>query len=100
MADKAGATTPTKGVSMMEAVRQALAHFGTDAKPLEMRPWIKQQFGIDLSTDRISNYKSDIRKKTAKAKAPASKSSAQTPKPASPTPRKPAASKATVPGSQ
>ena len=92
MADKAkgqtGASTPKKGISKMEAVRQALGHFGNDAKPLEMRPLIKQQFGIDMSTDHISTYKGDIRKKADKAKAPApaakaaAASSSVTPQPA------------------
>ena len=51
MADKVngqtGASTPKKGISKMEAVRQALGHFGSDAKPSEMQPWIKSRFGID-----------------------------------------------------
>src|SRR3954454_14199016 len=87
MADKAGETAPKKGISQTEAVRQALAHFGSEGKPLEMRPWIKQQFGIDMSNDRISNYKSDIRKKANKAKAPTAKKPAAS----KPGPKKPAA---------
>ena len=67
MADKAGATAPTKGIGKMEAVRQALAHFGNDAKPLAMRPWIKQQFGIDMSANHISASRGDIQRKNKKA---------------------------------
>src|SRR5215470_18060960 len=87
MADQTGATAPKKGISKMEAVRQALGHFGNDAKPLEMRPWIKQQFGINMSTDHISTYKGDIRRK---AKAPTPAASAAK-KPAGPkvAPKKP-----------
>src|SRR5207248_7579030 len=93
MADKVngqtGASTPKKGISKMEVVRQALSHFGSDAKPSAMRPWIKQQFGIDMSTDHISTYKGDIRRKQAgKAKAPAAKKHAVT----KPAPRKPSGS--------
>ena len=64
---QAGAKAPKKGINKMEAVRQALAHFGSDAKPLAMQPWIKQQFGLDMSTDHISTYKGEIRKKAGKA---------------------------------
>jgi hypothetical protein len=99
MADKAngqaGASAPKKGISKMEAVRRALSHLGGDAKPSEMQPWIKQQFGIQMSTDHISTYKGDIRRKqTGRAKGPAptagGTSSPGTPKPAV---KKPAASK-------
>jgi len=77
MADKANnqaGTAAKKGINKMEAVRHALAHFGSDAKPLEGRRGLKQQFGIDMSTDHISTYKGDIRRKQAgKAKAPTAK---------------------------
>src|SRR5262245_1366616 len=89
MADTANSQAGTalkKGITKTEAVRRALVHFGSDAKPAEIRPWLLQQFGIDMSTDQISNYKSDIRKKAGKAKAPAPKAPVQakaaTPKPA------------------
>src|SRR4051794_3630309 len=100
MADKAGASAPSKGINKMEAVRRALAHFGDDALPLTMQPWIKQQFGIDMSTDHISTCKGDIKKKAGQAKAPApaakaaATSSPVTPKPATPAAKKPAPSKA------
>src|SRR5262245_43892389 len=83
----AGASAHTKGTGKMEAVRQALAHFGNDAKPLAIRPWIKLQFDIELSNDQISNYKSDIRKKAAKRQA----LKAKKPTPSKAVPKKPAA---------
>src|SRR6516162_4295015 len=43
-----------------EAVKQALKHFGKDAKPKQMQPWIKSELGIDMTTDHISNAKSVI----------------------------------------
>ncbi|HKB40668.1 MAG TPA: hypothetical protein VKD72_29855 [Gemmataceae bacterium] len=103
MADKAngqtGASTPKKSITQKEAVRRALAHFGSDAMPLQMQPWIKQQFGIDLSNNHISTYKGEIRKQAGKAKAPATAPKAAAaaapvaPKPAAPAAKKPAASK-------
>jgi hypothetical protein len=68
-------------ITKMEAVRRALAHFGKGGKPAQMQGWIKQQLGIDMSTDHISTAKGEIlRKKGGKAKKPAAKKAA--PKPA------------------
>jgi hypothetical protein len=87
----------------MEAVRQALAHFGGDARPSAMRPWIKEQFGIDMSADHISTYKGDIRRKqAARAQSTASPSpavaAARAAKPAAT--RRPAAKKSAAPRPQ
>jgi hypothetical protein len=66
-------------ISKQEAVRRALAHFGNDAKPVEMQPWIKGEFGIEMSTDHISTAKGEILRKAGlggrpkKGKAPAKK---------------------------
>ncbi len=57
-----------KEISKQEAVKRALKHFGKEAKPKQMQPWIKQEFGIEMTTDHISNAKSVIR--TAARKAP------------------------------
>ena len=85
---QAGAPAPKKGINKMEAVRQALAHFGSDATPSVMRPWIKQQFGIDMSTDHISTCKGEIRRqKAARKKQAATKPApAQPPAKAAPVP--------------
>src|SRR5439155_2686025 len=64
---KAGASAPQKGMSKKEAVRRALAELGSDAKPSAMQPWIKQQFGIDMSTNHISASKGEIQSKSKKA---------------------------------
>jgi hypothetical protein len=81
MADRAnGQASPHTKITKIEAVRKALAHFGKDAKPAQMQPWIKQTFGIDMSTDHISTSKGDIlRKKAAKKKLTARDSAAPTP---------------------
>jgi hypothetical protein len=65
MAESKGGT-----ISKQEAVRRALAHFGRDAKPAQMQGWIRQQFGIDMSTDHISTAKGEILRKAAKKAAP------------------------------
>ena len=59
-------TNPAEGMSKMDAVRQALSDLGKDAKPLELQPYIKQSFGIDMSVDHVSTYKSQILRKKGK----------------------------------
>jgi hypothetical protein len=65
-----------KKLTKQEAVRRALQHFGNDAKPAQMRPWIRQELGIDMSPDHISTAKGDILRK-AGVKKPA-KAASQT----------------------
>jgi hypothetical protein len=65
-------------ISKQEAVRRALAHFGRDAKPSQMKPWIKEQFGIDMGTDHISTAKGSILKAAGKGKPAAKASVAKT----------------------
>lgn len=65
-----GTPTPEKTISKMEAVRRALARFGPETKPTEIANFIKKSFNIDLTNDRISNYKSEIlRQHASKGKA-------------------------------
>jgi hypothetical protein len=64
-------------ISKQEAVRRALAHFGRDAKPAEMQGWIKQQFGIEMSTDHISTAKGEVLRKAGAKKAAAPKPQVQ-----------------------
>jgi hypothetical protein len=47
-------------MTKQEAVRRALNHFGRDARPSQMQGWIKEQFGIEMSTDHISTAKGNI----------------------------------------
>jgi hypothetical protein len=56
------------GVSKMDAVREALRQLGWDAKPAQIQGFIKEKFGVEMTLDHISNYKSDIRKKSGKGK--------------------------------
>ena len=55
-------------ITKQEAVRRALAHFGREAKPAQMQGWIKQQFGIEMTTDHISTAKGEILRKAAGTK--------------------------------
>lgn len=50
-------------ISKMEGVRQALATLSDGAAPTEIQKFLKQQFGLAMTTGHISNYKSDILKK-------------------------------------
>ena len=62
-------TSPTK----MDMVRDALAHFGKKAKPAQMKPYIKDTFGVEMSTDHISTYKGNILRKKGGGKKPGPK---------------------------
>jgi hypothetical protein len=53
-----------KKVSQAAMVRAALEALGTDAKPLEMQALIKEKFGVELPANIISNYKSQIKRKS------------------------------------
>jgi hypothetical protein len=84
---------PQKGITKIEAVRRALAHFGNDAKPSAMSPWIKQQFGIEVSPNHISASRGAIQRKHKQAgKARPAAKKAATPKAAAnqPAPKPPA----------
>ena len=47
-------------ITKQEAVRRALKAMGRAATPSQMQPYIKQNFGIDMSTDHISTSKGII----------------------------------------
>jgi hypothetical protein len=88
-------------ISKQEAVRRALSHFGNDAKPAQMKPWIKDELGIDMGADHISTAKGSILRAARKAgpakRKPGRPPAAQKTEPqapaASPARTKPAASK-------
>ncbi len=71
-----------KKMSKMEAVRKALSAMGREAKPSQLKPFIRSEYGIDMTTDHISTYKGDILRKEAKAKAAAASQEAPAEKPA------------------
>jgi len=59
------------GISKMEAVRQALAKHGKDTKPGDLLKHLKTDFGITMSYDMASTYKSTaLKKKKGKKRGP------------------------------
>jgi hypothetical protein len=99
-----GAGKPQAGLTKMEAVRQALAQLGRDAKPRVIQPYVKERFGVEMTTDHISTYKKEIARKAAKGKAKPRVTAKEKPGPvaaAAPretAPKPPAATKPTVGG--
>lgn len=66
MARTNAAGTPNK----TEAVRQALGTLGWAASREQIQKFVWDKFSIQMSTDHISNCKSEIRKQLAKAGRP------------------------------
>jgi hypothetical protein len=60
-------------ISKMEAMRRAIGEIGRDCKPADYQVFIKSKFGLEMSADMISNYKSTLLKDGA------TKSTVQTP---------------------
>jgi hypothetical protein len=68
------------GINKLEAVRRALDELGPDATPSELQPFIKQKFGITMTTDHISTSKSAIRRQAADKGKPTPAKAAAAPK--------------------
>ena len=64
-------------VNKMEVMRQALAKLGSDAKPLDLQKFVLQQFGVKMTTQMISTYKSAITRKGELASASSAKTKAK-----------------------
>jgi hypothetical protein len=47
----------------MDAVRFALQDRGNDAKPLELQAFIREKYGIEMTIDHISAYKTVLLRK-------------------------------------
>lgn len=59
----------TKGkVTQKTMVETALAEKGWDASPLDLQAAIKEKFGVEMPTNYISNYKSQLKSAGAKPK--------------------------------
>jgi hypothetical protein len=74
-----------KLTNKMEAVRRALATFDNKARPAELQAYVKGGFGVEMTTQLISVYKSKLVKKKGKPgrKPKAVEATAEaTPKPA------------------
>jgi hypothetical protein len=48
------------GLSKKDAVRQALQKLGKNAKPAQLRPYIKATFGLDMTPEHITTAKGEI----------------------------------------
>ena len=84
MADKMSAAAPSKkapagSISRTAAVTKALATLGKDAMPMQIKGFIKDKFGVEMSNNAVSAYKSVMNRKEAKTN-PATKGPAQKPK--------------------
>jgi hypothetical protein len=64
-----GAAKPEKKLTKMEAVRQAIAWLGWEAKPKQLQKHIRRRFGIEMTADHISTYKGSLAKKAGRTKA-------------------------------
>src|SRR5579862_1462154 len=61
------AATLNKSVSKMEAVRRALKELGKSAMPIKIQEFVRANFGMEMSTAHISNYKTLSMKKGRRA---------------------------------
>jgi hypothetical protein len=53
------------GMTKLDAVRQALAALGGDAKPLAIQAYLKDRLGMEVKTNLISVYKKDLARRAA-----------------------------------
>src|SRR5690349_18233806 len=81
MAEKTN--TPKAGLTKQKAVELALKEKGWDAKPVDLKPFIKERYGLDMTAEHITTCKSKARNK-APAKKQAPKAAVQ------PAPKEPA----------
>ena len=68
MPAKTNGNTARGGITRKEAVRQALGALAKDASRADIQKFIKDKYGFEMTLDHISNYKSDIRRKSGKGK--------------------------------
>ena len=50
------------GLTKQQAVELALQEKGWDAKPVDLKPFIKERFGLDMTAEHITTCKSKARK--------------------------------------
>jgi hypothetical protein len=78
-------TTKATSITKQEAVERALKEKGWDAKPVDLKPFIKERYGLDMTAEHITTCKSKARKgKPPAKKQPAPKA------PSQPAPQQPA----------
>src|SRR4051794_29744753 len=64
-----GVPANSEGISKMDAMRQAVAELGLDAKNPDIEGFLKKKFKIDMDTKMISSYKSKLKEEAPKAPA-------------------------------
>lgn len=68
------ARKPSGAITQKGMVEAALNELGWEAGPKELQPVIKDKFGVELTTQVISNYKSVLNKESGRGgKKPAGK---------------------------
>lgn len=60
------AAASSTDISKIDAVRAALKELGNDAMPGKIQDFVKEKFGLEMSTGHVSNYKSHLLKKKGK----------------------------------
>ena len=68
------------GMTKLEAVRQALSELGNDAMPTQIKGFVKERFGLEMTTNHISTAKGQI----LRAASSKGKSVSQKPAPVQP----------------
>jgi len=74
------------GMTKKDAVRKALDALGRDAKPAELKPFIKDNYGIDMTPEHITTAKGEILRGKGK---PAAKKKAVAPRQPAARPQEP-----------
>ena len=78
-------TTPPGGMTKADAVRKAFGQLGKTAMPVKVREYLRKTYGLDMETNAISKYKTELSRKAARSKpAVARKAPAPAPKPTAP----------------
>jgi hypothetical protein len=68
-ATNGGAGKPGPRMTKKDGVRQAITNLGWDAKPKAIQKYLKDDLGIDMTTDQISTTKWVLAQKAGKGKA-------------------------------
>jgi hypothetical protein len=66
MADKTNGTAPKKtngSITKIDAVKQALGKLGKAASRPDIQKFVKDNYGLQMTLDHISNCKGELRKK-------------------------------------
>jgi hypothetical protein len=79
-------TQRANGITKQQAVELALQEKGWDARPVDLKPYIKERFGLDMTAEHITTCKSKARKgkKKPAPKAPGKPASQQSAKASAP----------------